>query len=76
MKWFLQWITEDANGVCTTHEMWLYTWREVMKHFNRLIDPDTDAMMGEVICYMGDNPYGDGKPCLTFNLYVEDEWEE
>ena len=71
MKWYLKWKLEDEDENVITREDWAESWEEVIGHFVGWISKSSDVIEGEVICYWGDKPYGDGKPCLYFNVYSE-----
>lgn len=74
MKWLLKWREEPIEeDKYIDHEAWATSWNEVVGYFNSWIAFGSDVIRGKVICYLGDTPYGDGKPCLYFNGYIEDE---
>ena len=79
MSWFLKWVNvNDETNERITHEGWVKTWYEVIGYFNDWMSPNSDTIKGEVICYYGDQPYGDGKPCLYYRIspFLEDEDED
>lgn len=77
MSWYLHWFEEIEEGESKLeHEQWAMSWEEVVGYFNSWVSKTSEVCKGEVICYWGDKPYGNGKPCLTFNLYVDEEEEE
>ena len=76
MKWYLKWEEEIEEGESKLEkEHWATSWEEVVGYFNGWMSKTSNVIKGEVVCYWGDAPYGNGKPCLTFNLYVEDDEE-
>lgn len=76
MKWYLKWEIEITDEQRIKKEAWAYSWNEVIGYFNSWITHESDVMKGEVICYMGDKPYSNDKPCLYFNAYIEEDDEE
>lgn len=72
MKWLLSWELEDEDENRIKKEDWADSWEEVVGHFVSWIAKASDVVKGEVVCYWGDKPYGDGKPCLYFNVYAEE----
>jgi hypothetical protein len=73
MKWLLEWHDEE-NYI--DHEAWATSWNEVVGYFLGWIALGSDVTRGKVTCYLGDTPYGDGKPCLYFNNAECDEDDE
>lgn len=73
MKWYLNWELETKDGEKIQKEDWASSWNEVIGYFNNWMSRDSDVVKGEVICYWDDEPYGDGKPCLYFNIRAEAE---
>jgi len=76
VSWYLHWFEETEEAGKLEHEQWVMSWEEVVGYFNSWVSKTSEVYKGEVICYWGDKPYGTGKPCLTFNLYVDGEEEE
>ena len=71
MKWYMNWKLEDENGDIISKEGWANSWEEVVGYFTGWISKSNDVIEGSVVCYWGDNPYGNGKPCLYFNVYID-----
>ena len=77
MKWLLEWELEDEDENRIKYENWATSWEEVVGHFTSWISKTSNVINGKVICYLGETPYGNGKPCLYFNVYIEgDENDE
>ena len=76
MKWLLEWCEELDEEMLIDHEEWATSWNEVVGYFNSWIALDSDVIRGKVTFYLGDTPYGDGKPCLYFNNAEYDDYEE
>ena len=78
MKWLMHWLTEDEEyGRAYVTEQWASSWEEAVGYFTSWISKTSNVVMGNVTCYMGDQPYGDGKPCLYFNVSIaREEGEE
>ena len=76
MKWLLEWREELTKEDYIDHEAWATSWNEVVGYFNNWIAFGSNTIRGKVICYFGDTPYGDGKPCLYFNAYAEDNEDD
>lgn len=73
MKWYLNWIEGvDEEESKLEHEHWATSWEEVVGYFTDWISKSSDVIKGEVICYWGDKPYGDGKPCLYMNIQCDE----
>lgn len=67
MKWLMKWEIENEEGNIEMED-WATTWEEVVGHFTNWISKSSDVIKGEVVCYWGDHPYGDDKPCLYYNV--------
>lgn len=76
MTWLMGWETENEDGERIHEEHWATSWEEVVGHFTSWMSKTSDVVKGEVICYWGEQPYGNGKPCLYFNINPEDTSEE
>ena len=78
MKWYLHWFEglDDEYESKLEKEQWANSWEETVGYFTNWISKSSNVTKGEVICYWGDTPYGDGKPCLTFNVYIDGGDEE
>lgn len=72
MKWLLVWIVENDEENNTEYESWANSWEEVVGHFTSWMSKTSNVIKGEVICYWDDKPYGNGTPCLTMNIGIED----
>lgn len=73
MKWLMNWELEDEDGNRTEMEGWANTWEEAVGNFVGWISKNSDVIKGQIVCYWGDKPYIDDKPCLYFNVSADGE---
>ena len=81
MKWLMKWAVDaEDGGRPYIKEQWATSWEEAVGHFTSWISKASDVIKGEITCYWGEEPFGDGKPCLYFNVTdgepINDEDEE
>ena len=76
MNWLMEYVTEDEDLNHQKNVNWATSWQEVMGHFMSWISPDSEVIKGQITCYWGDKPYGNGKPCLQYNALPFDMDED
>lgn len=76
MKWKLTWCEMDEAEHFYHFTAWANSWDEVVGRFVQWMSTASDVVQGEVICYWGDAPYGDGKPCLQYRILDREIEEE
>lgn len=67
MKWRVSWELELEEST-KTYDIIVDTWEEVIQLCNHWMVKESKVLKGEVIAYLGNKPYADGKPCITFDI--------
>lgn len=75
MKWKLIWYEMYEDESFHRSTAWANSWEEALGCFIQWTCTASNVVQGEVICYWGDTPYGDGKPCLQYRI-LDAEIEE